>query len=55
MPIDEHQFVKDLAELVRIGVEAERERCARIAEDFCEQGRDGYQIAKAIRRLEQGT
>lgn len=28
---------------------SDREQYARIAEEFSEQGRDGYQIAKAIR------
>lgn len=27
----------------------ERAQCAKIAEQFADQGRDGYQIAKAIR------
>jgi hypothetical protein len=27
----------------------ERERCAQIAERLCDEGRDGYQIAKVIR------
>lgn len=30
MTIDEEQFTRNLAELVRIGVEAERDRCARL-------------------------
>lgn len=29
--------------------DAERERCAQIAERLCDEGRDGYQIAKVIR------
>jgi hypothetical protein len=31
------------------GLDNERDRCATIAEEFCRQGRDGYQIAQAIR------
>jgi len=29
--------------------DVEREHCALIAEKLCDQGRDGYQIAKVIR------
>lgn len=31
MTIDERQFAKDLADLVRLGVYAERERCIEVA------------------------
>jgi len=34
---------------VRMARDKERERCAEIAERLCDQGRDGYQIAKVIR------
>lgn len=34
MGIDEQKFVQDLAELVKLGVEAERERCIAICEGW---------------------
>lgn len=34
MPIDEQKFVQDLADLVKLGVEAERERCIAICEGW---------------------
>lgn len=50
--LDDREFVKSLAELVRIGVEIERDRCAKIAESF-QRGPKGFSvaldIAKAIR------
>lgn len=34
MPIDEGKFIQDLAELVKLGVDAERERCIAICETW---------------------
>ena len=34
MPIDEEKLVKDLVELVKISVEAERQRCIEICEGW---------------------
>lgn len=52
MAINERTFAESLAALVQIGVDAERERCAKIAERFQRSHKDfsvALDIAKAIR------
>ena len=50
MSLDDREFVKSLAELVKIGVEAERERCISIAE----QKAKGWYNGKASTDYGQG-
>lgn len=42
-------YIPSIRGVIANAIAGERERCAKLAERFCDQGRDGHQIAKAIR------